>query len=271
MPWLSRGLTDGVVTTQWPRGKDRYESESQSNLARVRPSEVGIRRPDTIEVCPTGAIVDGPGGTRVRDGQCIGCGRCVLAHPDVFEFAPGSGQARLVNEDSEASPEAWQLLRAGIASRTRRLGRSVHLRHVDAGSDGAEEWEINALFNPLYDVQRLGLFLTASPRHADVLLVTGIGASGMLAPLARTWQGMPSPKLIVAVGTDACSGGAWAGSHAGSDGVTSAVPVDVWVPGSPPTPFAILHGILLVLGRLVPDAASPEQPGQFDASAGAIR
>lgn len=257
MPWLLRGLRDGVVTSRWPKGEDRYESESVSNIVEVTPAQRGRHHPEAAQVCPTGAILDTPGGTQVVASRCIGCGICVRRFPEVFRFATGSSQARLVDGDHEATPEQWETLRAQIGERTRRLQRSVHLRHVDAGSDGSEEWEINALFNPVYDVHRLGLFLTASPRHADLLLVTGIGATGMLAPLQRTWEGMPHPKLVIAVGTDACSGGVWAGSRTGADGVTTAIPVDVWVPGSPPTPFAILHGILLALGRL----SAVEAPG----------
>ena len=83
----------------------------------------------------------------------------------------------------------------------------MHLRHVDAGSDGTEEWEILALLNPVYDIHRLGMFFTASPRHADVLLVTGAGARGMPEPLRQTYDAMPHPKVVIAVGTDAVSGG----------------------------------------------------------------
>lgn len=261
MPWLTRGLNKGVVTTRWPGGEDAYQSESVSNLAQVRLGATGLHLRQAAAVCPTGAVVDRPAGVAVEQSRCIGCGECVAAFPDVFEFATGSAQARLVSGDHEASDVEVADLRAAIATKTRALGRSVHLRHVDAGSDGSEEWEINALFNPLYDINRLGLFLTPSPRHADMLLVTGIGATGMLAPLGRTWEGMPHPKLVVAVGTDACSGGVWAGSYAGSEGVTDAVQVDVWVPGSPPTPFAILYAILLALGRL-PAAPAATRRGQ---------
>jgi Ni,Fe-hydrogenase III small subunit/ferredoxin len=257
MPWLNRGLNRGVVTTRWPRSDDAYQGLSVSNLAHVRPDARGLHLPEAVNTCPTGAVVDSVDGVRIDQSRCIGCGLCVHAFPEVFEFAAGSAQARLVSGDHEASEQEVADVRTAIASRTRALGRSVHLRHVDAGSDGSEEWEINALFNPIYDVNRLGLFLTPSPRHADLLLVTGIGATGMLSPLARTWEGMPHPKLVIAVGTDACSGGVWADSFAGSRGVTDAVPVDVWVPGSPPTPFAILYAILLSLGRLRQDTSTP--------------
>ena len=90
----------------------------------------------------------------------------------------------------------------------------MHVRHVDAGSDGSEEWEIQALLGPVYDLHRLGVFITASPRHADVLLVTGAGARGMSGPLRTTYDGMPDPKVVIAAGTDAVSGGLLAGSEA---------------------------------------------------------
>ncbi len=94
-----------------------------------------------------------------------------------------------------------------MGEQARALRRSIHVRHIDCGSDGSEEWEIQALWNPYYDIQRLGFFLTAAPRHADVLLVTGPVTAAMRGPLQRTWEVMPEPKALVAVGTDACSGG----------------------------------------------------------------
>ena len=114
----------------------------------------------------------------------------------------------------------------------------------------ADEQEIAALLNPVYDIHRLGIFFTASPRHADVLLVTGAGAHGMAGPVRRTYDGMPDPKIVIAVGTDACGGGLLAGSYATSDGVGAVIPVDVWLPGSPPPPFSILYALLSALGRL---------------------
>src|SRR3984885_9466162 len=121
---------------------------------------------------------------------------------------------------------------------------------VVGGSDGTEEWEILALFNPVYDAHRLGIFLTASPRHADILLVTGAGARGMTEPLRQTYDAMPDPKIVIAVGTDAVSGGLASPSYAVTGGIGAVVPVYVWLPGAPPTPFSILHALLLAPGRL---------------------
>jgi Ni,Fe-hydrogenase III small subunit len=134
-------------------------------------------------------------------------------------------------------------VRAELAARTRRFRRSLHIRHVDAGSDGSEEWEIAALTDPVHDIHRLGMFFTAGPRHADVLLVTGAGARGMAAPLRRTYEATAQPVVVVAVGTDACGGGVFADSYATHGGLAPLVDVDVWVPGSPPSPFSLLHAL----------------------------
>ena len=258
-PWVLRGLRDGGVTTRWPARPDAYAEGWQGPATVLGPDRAGAG--DLASLCPTGAI---SGGTKspVRgdQGRCILCGHCVDQRPDVFGWSPGPGSAALAREALilPAVPETGQNLaavRESLRVRTRALRRSVHLRHVDAGSDGAEEQEIQALLNPVYDIHRLGLFFTASPRHADVLLVTGAGAHGMAEPLRRTYEGMPDPKVVIAVGTDACSGGLLAGSYAASGGVGAAIPVDVWLPGSPPPPFSILYALLAALGRL-PDGGS---------------
>jgi Ni,Fe-hydrogenase III small subunit/ferredoxin len=261
-PWVLRGLRDGVVTTRWPRRPDPY-AESWRGPAVVldqHPGGASDGTPDgapgLAALCPAGAISAAPDGSvRLDQGQCIQCGRCVAERPDVFGWSHGPGNAALIRDRlvvpqiPETEP-ALAAARAALAARTAGLRRSVHLRHVDAGSDGAEEQEIVALLNPVYDIHRLGIFFTASPRHADVLLVTGAGAHGMAEPLRRTFEGMPSPKAVIAVGTDACGGGLLAGSYATSAGVGAVIPVDVWLPGSPPPPFSILHALLLALGRL---------------------
>jgi Ni,Fe-hydrogenase III small subunit len=147
----------------------------------------------------------------------------------------------------------------GGAPLTRSAGglrRSIHVRHIDCGSDGSEEWEIQALWNPYYDIQRLGFFLTNSPRHADVLLVTGPVTAPMRAPLLRTWEVMPAPKVLVAVGFDACGVGLHSpasGEQLVAGGVNRIVPVDVYVPGKPPPPIAIMQGLLLAAGILTPE------------------
>jgi Ni,Fe-hydrogenase III small subunit/ferredoxin len=210
------------------------------------------------EACPTDAIslAHGP---KLDRGRCILCGRCAELCPEVFQFEPSFetstvSRAALVVPDVEEDGSVAEQVRTELARRVKALRRSVHIRHVDAGSDGADEWEVAALTNPVYDVQRLGIFFTASPRHADLLLATGVGATGMLGPLRETFDVMPEPKVVIAAGVDAISGGLLADGYAAQGGLAEAVPVDVFVPGSPPTPFGLLFGILLAVG-LLPDGA----------------
>jgi len=262
MPWAIRGLRDGTITTRWPRRPDPY-ADGLATGVDVVPD--GARDPGalaaTAAACPTGAITvdtsdDGAPRVRLDRGRCILCGRCVDAAPDTFAWHRGPdvaslGRETLVVGDVEPDPDALADVRAALAAKVRHLGRSVHVRHVDAGSDGADEWEVQALFGPVYDAHRLGVYLTASPRHADVLLVTGIGAAGMAEPLRRTREAMPDPVVVIATGTDAASGGlVGPGGYTGGEGVGARLDVDVWVPGSPASPFALLHALLLAVGRL---------------------
>jgi Ni,Fe-hydrogenase III small subunit/ferredoxin len=251
--WVLRGLRDGVVTTRWPRRPDEYAESWRG------PVTLAGRSPDLpgmAGLCPTGAITD----SGVDQGKCILCGRCVTERPDVFAWSAGPGTAALTRRQlliPEESDEAVAAARAELARRTAALRRSVHVRHVDAGSDGSEEWEIQALLGPIYDVHRLGVFFTASPRHADVLLVTGAGAAGMAGSLRATYEGMPDPKVVIAAGTDAVSGGLLAGSPAVAGGVAAMVPVDVFVAGSPPPPFGILAALLIATGKLANGGMRP--------------
>jgi Ni,Fe-hydrogenase III small subunit len=181
----------------------------------------------------------------------------VAERPGVFAWSPGAtgpGAAalrrdQLIVPELPETGQAIEAARASLRERTAALRRSVHVRHVDAGSDGSEEWEIQALLGPVYDIHRLGIFITASPRHADVLLVTGAGAAGMAGPLRTTYDAMPDPKIVIAVGTDAVSGGLLAAAAA-TGGVGAAVPVDIWLAGSPPSPFGILNALLIAVGML---------------------
>jgi Ni,Fe-hydrogenase III small subunit/ferredoxin len=265
--WVLRGLRDGVVTTRWPARPDDYagtwRGPARTVLAVADPD------PDALEaLCPTGAIVVG-GTVRVDQGRCVLCGHCVAQRPDVFAWsrgATGPGAAaltpnQLIVPELPETDAAVEAARARLRQRTAALRRSVHIRHVDAGSDGSEEWEIQALLGPVYDIHRLGVFFTASPRHADVLLVTGAGARGMTVPLRTTYDAMPDPKIVIATGTDAISGGLFGESDATTGGIAATVPVDIWLPGSPPSPFGIINALLLAVGKLTPDTTpGPSTP-----------
>ena len=128
-----------------------------------------------------------------------------------------------------------------------RLGRSLSVRHVDAGSCNGCELELHALSNAFYDLERLGLRFVASPRHADVLTVTGPVTKNMREALRRTYDAMPDPKWVVAIGTCAADGGMFAGSYAVEGGVKDVLPVDLHIRGCPPSPTAILKGLIALL------------------------
>lgn len=128
-----------------------------------------------------------------------------------------------------------------------RFGRSLAIRELDAGSDNAAEIEINNLSNAFYDVERFGITFVASPRHADVLIVTGAVTHNMEIAARKTYDAMPFPKFVVAVGDDACDGGIYKGTYAVLGGVDKILPVDLKIPGNPPTPMQILAGLLALM------------------------
>lgn len=155
---------------------------------------------------------------------------------------------------TEAAPDPSDAALAELAATLQRrslarLGRSLSIRQVDAGSCNACELEIHALGNAFYDLERFGLRFVASPRHADVLMVTGPVTRNMAEALKRTYDATPAPKWVVAVGGCARDGGIFAGSYAVAGGVSAIVPVDLHIPGCPPTPLAMLKGLLALLER----------------------
>jgi len=155
---------------------------------------------------------------------------------------------RKLSEPVAADDRELATLGRALADATRqKLGRSLAIREVDAGSCNGCELEIHALNNAFYDVERFGLRFVASPRHADLLLVTGPVAKNMQAALRLTWEATPDPKWVVAVGDCAKDGGCFAGSYAVAGGVEAMVPVDLTIPGCPPRPVAILAGLLALL------------------------
>jgi Ni,Fe-hydrogenase III small subunit/ferredoxin len=257
MPWVPHGISNGQLTTRWPRRPDDYFDAFPAAVRVTDPAQVTESAREAAAACPTSAIAVAVDGILLDRGRCILCARCAAIAPDSFALRGDAATAALSRETlvvgrTTENDNALRLLRQQLAARVKQLRRSVHIRHLDAGSDGSDEWEIQALLNPVYDMHRLGIFLTASPRHADILLVTGIGAQGMREPLLRTREGMPDPVVVIAVGADAASGGLVGRGYTGGTGIAPLVGVDVWVPGSPASPFSILHAILLALGR-VPD------------------
>ena len=254
--WFLRGVTHRRLTSRYPR---RAESPPAGFRARAlldeRATDPGQAR-QLADVClPRALTVDERGRLQLDASRCIGCGLCAERCRDgsvtiesAYELAVRSRQRLVVGDQAREADISPQTLSGAFR-------RSLHIRHVDCGSDGALEQELAALLNPYYDMHRLGLFFTASPRHADVLLVTGPVTRPMVEPLRRTYEAMPEPRVVIAAGTDACSGGIWNGPEV-LGGVEQVLPVDVYIPGDPPSPIALLHGLLLASGR-AREAAQP--------------
>jgi Ni,Fe-hydrogenase III small subunit len=163
----------------------------------------------------------------------------------LFEILVKPPLTEKLTADDEAAIS--ELARTLDRSARQRLGRSLSIRQVDAGSCNGCELEIHALNNAFYDLERFGLRFVASPRHADVLLVTGPVTRNMREALERTWAATPAPKWVVAVGGCAKDGGCFAGSYAVAGGVADVVPVDLHIPGCPPRPIEILRGLLALV------------------------
>lgn len=173
--------------------------------------------------------------------------------PERIQVSTGRDRGRQTVANTGTTAEDRALAQAGERLRRRidRLfGRSLHIRHVDSGSCNACESEIKLLTSPFYDLHRLGIFFTPSPRHADLLLVTGPVTRAMEGPLLRTYEAMPDPRLVVAVGACACTGGVFGPSAYVRGGLDGLLSVDSYIPGCPPTPLALIYGLLLAVNRV---------------------
>ena len=162
---------------------------------------------------------------------------------------------------SEPAPEADEELRATTQQLSdamlKQIGRALVIRHIDAGSCNGCELEIHALNNPYYNLEAIGIKFAASPRHADLLLVTGPVAKNMEIAVKRAYEATPEPKLVVAVGDCGCTGGVFGESYASCGRVANVIPVDVSIPGCPPTPLQLMRGIL---AAIAPETTTEDKP-----------
>jgi Ni,Fe-hydrogenase III small subunit/formate hydrogenlyase subunit 6/NADH:ubiquinone oxidoreductase subunit I len=268
---LNKTAQTGLVTIGYPdapapapecfRGAPRFDF---TNWRDCRPAAAA---------CPTGAISyrDSSASREVTIdyGLCIYCGECAAADPggavqitQDYELATRRREdliitaVYLLNRDDEHTQLRSVTRPQGAhADQVRQkiqhvLGRSLAIREVDAGSCNGCEVEVHALNNPIYDVERLGIHFVASPRHADMLLVSGPVTRNMELALIKAYRATPDPKVVAAIGACGISGDIYGRNYATLGGVDVSVPVDVYVPGCPPRPLALLHGILLAVGRM---------------------
>lgn len=249
--WTLFGLNRGLATTAWPGKEDGSVQPGVLGLPRFQPERCDENCRACAEACLPGAISISEEKLRLDYGRCIGCQLCTEVCPNEamtksqdWAFAVRNRQD-LVWADALATAAAQQLKQAI----QKQFRRSLHIRHVDAGSCNGCESELQALNNPFYNLHRLGIFFTPSPRFADLLLVTGPVTYAMRGPLLETWNGMPEPRWVMATGTCAVSGGVTGGGYSCGQGVDEILPVDVYLPGCPPNAAAIIQALLMLLGR----------------------
>jgi len=210
------------------------------------------------DACPTGAIDLRDGGS-IDLGRCLFCNDCAEACPeDVLRYGTDHRLAVRSRADLIARPHRELELATALQGRMRSLfGRSLKLRQVSAGGCNACELDVNVLNTVGWDLGRFGVHFVASPRHADGLLVTGAISENMSLALRKTYDAVPAPKIVIAVGACAISGGPYRDHPEVANGVEAKLPVDLYIPGCPPHPLTILDGLLRLLGRLPERASAP--------------
>ncbi|MBI5490781.1 MAG: hydrogenase [Deltaproteobacteria bacterium] len=237
-------LRQGHRTIAYPAGPavlpDRF---------RGRPELVRSRCPADCSACaaacPTGALSCTAGGPALDLGRCLFCADCAAACPhEALHFGSGHRLAAWTRDELVLRDDGRPAVRPANDARLRLFRRSLKLRQVSAGGCNACEADVNVLGTVSYDLGRFGIQIVASPRHADGLLVTGPVPENMKLALEKTYRALPPPRVVIAVGTCAISGGPFAGHREVCGGAGGVVPVDLWVPGCPPHPLTILDGLL---------------------------
>lgn len=239
--WVLKGLRTGIKTSGYPARVDQSVGVSPGRPAGTSlPSEQ--QRQELAERCPADAIATGAGGITIDQGRCVHCFRC-------RDEANGPAASWEHGYEWAAHPDDMASARSRL---DRAFGRSLHIRFIDAGACGACMSEARQLNNPYYNMHRLGFFITPTPRSADILLVAGPVSDAMRLPLRKAYEAMPTPKRVMVIGACGIGGGVFGPSFAACGGVSDVIPVDVVVPGCPPPPLAILHGLLVVVERKPP-------------------
>jgi Ni,Fe-hydrogenase III small subunit len=247
--WVLKGLRTGVKSSAYPGRPDNAPGVSPGRPMGTRVKSAAAADA-LLARCPTRAIARENGAITIDQGRCVHCFRCRRDVEEPAAWQPGYEWAAQTGEAAAALRKL-----AGL------FGRSLHVRFVDAGACGACMSEARQINNPYYNMHRLGFFITPTPRSADILLVAGPVSDAMRLPLRKTYEAMPTPKRVVAIGACAASGGVFGPSFAALGGAAEIIPVDVVVPGCPPPPLAILHGLLVAVEKKPPSALISAAPG----------
>jgi Ni,Fe-hydrogenase III small subunit/NAD-dependent dihydropyrimidine dehydrogenase PreA subunit len=247
----------GYRTMTWPDGDPPKLPERYRGLPIIDSSKCpdGCRK--CADACPTDAISIN-GSMKLDLGRCLFCTDCMDACPEgAIAYTQDFRQAVRSREDLVLDGNAFALAQA-LDEKSRRLfGRSLQLRQVSAGGCNGCEADINVLSTIVFDLSRFGISVVASPRHADGLIITGPVTQNMKFALQKTYEATPAPKIVVAVGACAISGGPYIDHAEQNNGADSVVPVDMYIPGCPPHPMTILDGLLRLLGRIEDGSRPP--------------
>lgn len=250
-------LRHGCQTMAYPDGPAPALPDRHGGALRVDATKCQADCASCVPVCPTEAVAHSSGKPLALDlGRCLFCGECVRAcSTGAITHTNDPRMAVRRREDLVLGKPGEEELRlaAALDEKLRKLfGRSLRLRQVSAGGCNACEADTNVLGTIGWDLGRFGIQFVASPRHADGLLITGCISRNMELALRKTYDAVPAPKLVIAVGACAISGGPFVGNPQQLKGASSVVPVDLYIPGCPPHPITILDGLLRLLGRNAP-------------------
>lgn len=241
--------------------------------------ELNVKGEEIEKICPSNAIKiknteNSEAILTIDNGKCFLCGRCEEVYPSFFrmgknlKFAaknkeqlldkveltfqhPNIEDVNVTINEKNSDALSYEQMGNELKEKINGIfGRSLAIRQVDGGSCNGCEIEITALNNPIYDVERFGIQFVSSPRHADVLLVTGPVSQHMVVALEKTYQATPEPKIVIAVGACACSGGIFGNTYATTGGIDAILPVDVYIPGCPPRPEALIYGLLTAMSKI---------------------